>query len=188
MQSSRSTQPDAAGEQRLVEAAKADRGAFAVLYRAHYAGVVGYLYRRTGDTHVAEDLAAETFLAAFRAIRRYQSKGVPLRIWLLRIATNQANRWARNRGRLKLRPAEGEVLEIPAPAAAPEPGLEDAQRALLNLAPEHQDVISLHYIEGLSLEEVAAVVGCKVGTVKSRLFRGRVAMRRELERRSKTHD
>lgn len=182
---------DAAGDEaRLVERAKEEPAAFAALYRRHYVGIVGYLYRRTGDGHAAEDLAADTFLAALRAIPRYRITDVPFRMWLLRIATNEANRWARQRRKLRLQ----RMVSVPDCASA-KPGacdpdaatLEEAQAALLSLPPVHQSVLSLHYLESLSVEEVAAVLGCRLGTVKSRLARARAAMKVELERRSNRH-
>jgi len=163
-----------------------DHAAFGSLYRSHYPTIAGYLYRRTGDAHCAEDLAAETFLAAFKALPRYRVTAVPFRIWLLRIATNAANRWARERQRLKLTRV-APLKAVVDPAGERRAALEEAQAALLALSPEHQAVISLHYLESLSLEEVADVVGCAVGTVKSRLARARDAMREELERRSTRH-
>ena len=171
----------------LAHAQKGDAAAFGRLYRAHYPTVIGCLHRRTGDPHAAEDLAAETFLSAFKAIPRYRVTEVPLRIWLLRIATNAANKWCAERQRLRLARVPVRPLESD-PAADHEAVLEEAQAALLALSAEHQAVLSLHYLESLSLDEVASVLGCKVGTVKSRLARARDAMRDELERRSTRHD
>jgi RNA polymerase sigma-70 factor (ECF subfamily) len=68
----------------------------------------------------------------------------------------------------------------PRPVAEDAIGVEHARTALLSLRPKHQAVLALHYLEGLSLEEVAAVIGCRVGTVKSRLSRARVALRDRL--------
>jgi RNA polymerase sigma-70 factor (ECF subfamily) len=176
-----------ADERSLIDAARGgNEGAFAALYRLHYPAVVGCLYRRTGDVHAAEDLAADAFLSAWRAMPRYRVTEIPLRIWLLRIATNAANRWARQRRTLRL------DRVAPPPTAAPAEAdravaIEEAQAALLALRPEHQAVISLHYLESLSLEDVAAVLGCRLGTVKSRLWRAREALRSELERRSSGH-
>lgn len=175
-------------EASLIERARHDAGAFAVLYRLHYLAVVGYLFRRTGDAHAAEDLAADTFLAAMRALPRYQVTEVPLRMWLLRIATNSANRWARQRRRMNLvRVVPGAASALVTAADHRRAATEEAQAALLTLSPLHQTVLSLHYLESLSLEEVAAVLGCRTGTVKSRLARGRAAMKAELERRSNRH-
>lgn len=179
--------PTGDNEGRLIgQAQSRDHAAFGRLYRSHYATITGYLFRRTGDSHCAEDLAAETFLAAFKALPRYRVTAVPFRIWLLRIATNAANRWARDRQRLKLTRVTPSKVSAD-PTGERQAALEEAQAALLALSPEHQAVISLHYLESLRLEEVADVVGCAVGTVKSRLARARDAMREELERRSTRH-
>ena len=55
-----------------------------------------------------------------------------------------------------------------------------ARKAMWTLLPKHQAVLTLHYLEGMSLKEVASVIGCRVGTVKSRLARGRDALRERL--------
>jgi RNA polymerase sigma-70 factor (ECF subfamily) len=176
----------------IARAQQGDEAAFAGLYRAHYPTVIGCLYRRTGDAHTAEDLAGDTFLAAFKALPKYRITQVPLKMWLLRIATNVANRWAGQRSKLGLvRVVSAEASDRLAPPADAETdrraAMEEAQAALLALAPEHQAVVSLHYLESMSVDDVAAVLGCRVGTVKSRLSRARDAMRQELERRSNRH-
>jgi RNA polymerase sigma-70 factor (ECF subfamily) len=174
-------------EAKLIAKARGrDKAAFGQLYRLHYTTIAGCLYRRTGDAHTAEDLAADTFLAAFNALPRYKVTAIPFRIWLLRIATNAANRWSRDRQRLKFT----RIATVPivnGQAAERQAAMEEAQAALLALEPEHQAVLSLHYLESLSLDDVGAVIGCPVGTVKSRLARARAAMREELERRSQRH-
>jgi RNA polymerase sigma-70 factor (ECF subfamily) len=173
-------------ERQLVERARTDSAAFAALYRCHYPCIVGCLYRRIGDTHIAEDLAADTFLSAMKALPGYRVTDVPFRIWLLRIATNAANRWARQRLKLKL----GRVAFTPLASGAAgerQAAMEEAQAAMLALAPAFQSVLSLHYLESLSLDEVATVLGCRIGTVKSRLARARAAMKAELERRRNEH-
>jgi DNA-directed RNA polymerase specialized sigma24 family protein len=75
---------------------------FDAIYRQHFSAIAGHLYRRTGNQDLAEDLAADTFLSAWKALPRYQSTGVPMRSWLLRIATNKANALAR-RDRIRRR-------------------------------------------------------------------------------------
>jgi len=174
----------------LVTRAQRDAAAFAEIYRRNCHAIAGYILRRIGDRHATDDLVAEVFLAAMRALPRYRYRGVPLRAWLYRIATNTVNRWAkrnpwRNTVSLGL---DREPHESPAAAS---PSGEDvaghaarARRAMLSLSLKHQSVLALHYLEDLSLEEVAVVLGCRVGTVKSRLSRARDALReRLLERR-----
>jgi len=175
-----------ADESVLVERAKQDRQEFAALYRRHYHGVATHIYRRVGDLHTAEDLVSEVFLIALRTLPRYRYRGVPLRFWLLRIATNVVNRWARRRRRGAIASLQADGLEHAAPASDVGSGgidRERAQAALLALPPKFQTVLSLHYFEGLAVSEVAAVIGCRVGTVKSRLSRARDALRDKLNQR-----
>jgi RNA polymerase sigma-70 factor (ECF subfamily) len=166
---------------RLIERARSDPAAFGELYRAHYASIAGYILRCVGDAHLAEDLAAETFLDAWRGLARYRHGAVPFRHWLLRIATNRVNRWARRHGK---RREVGLATEIDAPDAPDKPKANEVRGvldALSRLSARHQAVLCLHHVEGLSVEQAALVLGCSPGTVKSRLHRARDAMRRELE-------
>lgn len=170
------------GEAALIERCRTDRSAFAAVYRAHYGTIVGYLFRRTGDRHVAEDLAAETFIAAMGSIHRFRVGKAPLRSWLYRIATNQANRWAKSQRRSVPAAQESE-----SPAAADALGASEelarARAALLCLKPSEQSVLALHYFEGLGVAEIARALGWREGTVKSTLSRGRESLRRELAQR-----
>lgn len=172
---------DVDGEQSLIERARHDRRAFAVLYRRHYAAVAGYLYRRTGDVHVTEDLVADVFVSALRAMPRYRQRGRPFRNWLYAIATNAANRWARRRRRWFHEPLNDQTATAAEEDRHHAAG--EAQQALLALSPKHQAVLTLHHVEGLRVEEVAAILGCRVGTVKSRLSRARAQLRARLEKR-----
>ncbi len=169
-----------AGERDLVERARTDPHAFANIYRLHSSAIANYLHRRTGDAHAAEDLLSETFLAAMKSLHRFRHNGTPLRFWLYRLATNAANRWVRKHARQRRR----ETVRAIAPdaRASDNNGKRDAAfvtRALQQLSSDHQSVLVLHIVEGLTLEQVAQVLGGRVGTVKSRLFRARDALRQE---------
>jgi len=170
-------------EQNLIERARRDRTAFTVLYRRHYEAIARYIHRRVGDSHTTEDLTAEVFIAALRTLPRYRHRGWPLRTWLYRIATNRVNRWARRERKRVLKRLESDHVDPK--GAANEAGMnaEYVRTALLTLSPKHQAVLSLHYLEGMPVDEVAVAVGCRIGTVKSRLARGREALRRHLEQR-----
>lgn len=174
---------DVDGERELVERAKRDRQAFAALYRRYYPLIVRYIYRRVGDRHTTEDLVAEVFLMVLRYLPKYRHRGVPVRAWFYRIATNTVNRWARQQSRNPLRNSSAEALAGAAAETNTPTDGEHARRALLSLSPKYQTVLALHYLEGMGIEEVAQAVGCRVGTVKSRLSRGREALRAKLMRR-----
>lgn len=176
------TDAERTGEVALIERARTDPDAFEMLYRRHYPAVVGYLYRRTGDEASAEDLAAETFLAAYKAIGRFEQRGIPLRAWLLRIATNQAN--ARDRRRkARERMMRGlRLLHKHEPSERPRDEMELLHAAMDRLAPAHRTVLALVHFEGLPLETAARVLGVPEGTVKSRVTRARAALRSQLER------
>jgi RNA polymerase sigma-70 factor (ECF subfamily) len=170
-------------ERSLVERAKRDPKAFALIYRSHYRPIAGYIYRRVGDVHVTEDLVADVFTAAMQALPRYRHRGLPVRAWLFRIASNSVNRWARRQRRSVMAPLNGEESAREASPAAGPSRLDDARAALLMLPPKYQTALALHYLEAMPIAEVALATGCRVGTIKSRLARGREALRRRLEQR-----
>ncbi len=170
-------------ELELVERAKRDRQAFSLLYRRYYRLLSTHVYRRTGDVHATEDLVSDVFLTALRTLPRFRWRGVPVRFWFLRIATNAVNRWARRQRRRAAAMLPLTRLEIADTARSPAAGAietDHAQQAMLAIAPKYQAVLSLHYLEGLPVKDVAVVIGCREGTVKSRLARARDALREEL--------
>jgi len=172
-----------ADERDLVERAKTDRRAFAELYRCHQRAIGGYIYRRIGDSHATEDLVADVFTIALQALPRYRQRGLPVRAWLYRIATNRVNRWVRRERYRRFKRLEMDCEDVG--GASVDAGLarEHTRAALLDLAPKFQAVLALHYLEGLPIREVATAIGCRVGTVKSRLARGRDALRQRLQPR-----
>ncbi len=167
-------------EVQLVSAAKHDATAFGELYELHYQAVADYLHRRTGHRQVTEDLTSEVFMAALRGLVRYQQRGIPFRFWLLRIATNVANRWGK-RQRRRIR--GGLSITRAAEAYGTENTLhentlnESVRFALQRLPVGQQTVIALHYFEDLSIDQIAVVLRTRPGTVKSRLHRGRESLR-----------
>lgn len=166
-------------ERDLIERAQRDREAFALLYRRHYAAIARYLYRRTGNQHATEDLVADVFLALLRTLPRFRYGGVPLRSWLYRVATNAANQWTKRR-RSRAPEALNNEPQAP-PDADPDPELEHVQNALLSLSTDHQAVLALHYFEQLGVEQIAEILDCRTGTVKSRLARARDTLREALQ-------
>ena len=140
------------------------------LFRAHWPRAFRAALLVTGDRAAAEDIAQEAFLAALRALPRFDLRR-PLRPWLHRIVVNRAIDWSRARAH------RGEVAADAAPDAAAvdaEPGAfgEDIMAALMALAPEQRAVIVLRYVLDFTPGEIASALDLPRGTVNSRLRRG----------------
>jgi RNA polymerase sigma-70 factor (ECF subfamily) len=155
--------------------------------RAHSARVYRLAYRLTGNKHDAEDLTQEVFVRVFRSLSSY-TPGT-FEGWLHRITTNLFLDMARRRQRIRFEGLGDETAQRlhsgPTPAQAfDERHLDsDIQDALEALAPEYRAAVVLCDIEGLSYEEIAVTLGVKLGTVRSRIHRGRAQLRAALDHR-----
>ncbi len=173
-------------EPTLVERAKSDRDSFSQLYRLHYRAIARYLYRRTGDVHLTEELLSDVFFTALRTLPRFEQRGIPFRSWLYRIATNAVNNWARKKRRELSRlngTAQYERTKASEAVVSTSDFEPELLRAFQTLTPKHQTVLALHHLEELSIDQIALVIGRSPGTVKSRLSRAREAMRNNLRKR-----
>ena len=170
-------------ERSLVESAKRDSAALAELYRQHYAAIAGYVRRRVGDHNETEDIVSNVFLTMVKELPRYRHRGVPFRIWLFRLANTQLSRWARRRRRGALKRLNEYSAEGATADGQGETDTEMIDLVLSTLPPRLQSVLSLHYLEGMKVADIAKVVNCSVGTVKSRLSEGRAIMRERLTKR-----
>jgi RNA polymerase sigma-70 factor (ECF subfamily) len=145
------------------------------LFRAHWPRAFRAAYLVTHDAGAAEDIAQESFLAAIRALDRFDRRR-PFGPWLHRIVVNRAIDWARAR---RLR-SEVELSEsLPAPDAVAAPG-DDVLAALARLSPEQRAVVVMRYLLELTPGEIAEALGLPRGTVNSRLRRGLDALGEEL--------
>ncbi|MBG6087362.1 RNA polymerase sigma-70 factor (ECF subfamily) [Actinomadura viridis] len=157
--------------------------------REHSARVYRLAYRLTGNQHDAEDLTQEVFVRVFRSLSNY-TPGT-FEGWLHRITTNLFLDMARRRQRIRFEGLADDAAERlqgrePTPAQAFDDRNFDAdvQAALDALAPEYRAAVVLCDIEGLSYEEISATLGVKLGTVRSRIHRGRAQLRGALEHRA----
>jgi RNA polymerase sigma factor (sigma-70 family) len=156
--------------------------------RQHSARVYRLAYRLTGNSHDAEDLTQEVFVRVFRSLSSY-TPGT-FEGWLHRITTNLFLDMARRRQRIRFEGLGDESAQWlsgaePTPAQAfDDRHLDgDIQAALKALAPEYRAAVVLCDIEGLSYEEIAETLGVKLGTVRSRIHRGRAQLRTALDHR-----
>jgi RNA polymerase sigma-70 factor, ECF subfamily len=151
------------------------------LVRQHADRVYRLAYRLSGSQHDAEDLTQETFIRVFRSVQNYQPG--TFEGWLHRITTNLFLDMVRRRSRIRMEALPEDYDRVPADDPNPEQIYHDSrlgpdlQAALDSLPPEFRAAVVLCDIEGLSYEEIGATLGVKLGTVRSRIHRGRQALR-----------
>ncbi|MCH0540068.1 RNA polymerase sigma factor SigE [Streptomyces sp. MUM 203J] len=155
----------------------------------HSGRVYRLAYRLTGNQHDAEDLTQEVFVRVFRSLSTY-TPGT-FEGWLHRITTNLFLDMVRRKQRIRFDALGDDAAErLPSREPSPQQVFHDThfdadvQQALDTLAPEFRAAVVLCDIEGLSYEEIAATLGVKLGTVRSRIHRGRSHLRKALKHRS----
>ena len=181
-------------EQELVARAKSgDADAFAQLVEANQNRIYSLALRMVGNPEDAADLAQEAFLSAWRGLERFQGEAA-FSTWLYRLASNACIDFLRKEKRKRAAGGvlslddteEGATLDLPDYDADPHQQLEQSEvrRAiadgLAGLSPEHRNVLTLREISGLSYAEIADLLGLEEGTVKSRISRARLALRKKL--------
>ena len=157
----------------------------------HSARVYRLAYRLTGNPHDAEDLTQEVFVRVFRSLSSY-TPGT-FEGWLHRITTNLFLDQARRKSKIRF-DSLGEDAEtrLPSRSAGPDTQLldtmfdDDVEEALAELPPDFRAAVVLCDVEGLSYEEIADVLDLKLGTVRSRIHRGRTMLRKALAHRAPT--
>ena len=157
----------------------------------HSARVYRLAYRLTGNAHDAEDLTQEVFVRVFRSLHTY-TPGT-FEGWLHRITTNLFLDSARRKSRIRFDALpEDADNRPPSPVATPDAAYlnqtfdADIEAALASLSPEFRAAVVLCDVEGLSYEEIADVLDLKMGTVRSRIHRGRAMLRSAIAHRAPT--
>ena len=183
-------------EKRLLKALRArDEDAFCELVNQYQHKVFNVIFRILGDRQEAEDVAQEVFITVFKHIDQFRGEA-KFSTWLYRIATNHA----RNRLKYHSRRAqrqhqdiddtpEGKVQGGPLTTAPARPDNQAQaneleviiRRGLAELADDHREIVILRDIENLSYQEISEITTLAEGTVKSRLFRARVALKQYVQ-------
>ena len=174
-----------------------DERAFRELLEMHRDRVYNITFRMLGNRAEAEDVAQEVFISVFKTIDTFREES-KFSTWLYRVAVNHcknrikylARRHDRDRDELdeNSQQANGAILGAPVRAAQPDRALEGAQmekllqEAIGNLDDDHRIVVVLRDVEDLSIEEICEITGLPDGTVKSRLHRARLVLRKKLQR------
>ena len=181
-------------DQQLVERVqRGDKRAFDLLVLKYQHKILGLIVRFVRDPHEAQDVAQEAFIKAYRALANFRGDS-QFYTWLYRIAINTAKNYLVSRGR---RPPESDVSAEDAEFMDGDHGLKDIEsperlmlrdeievtvhRAIAALPEDLRTALTLREFDGLSYEDIAAVMQCPVGTVRSRISRAREAVDKALQ-------
>lgn len=175
------TNPD---ERSLIDQARRDPQAFGPLYERYVDLIYAFVYRRTGDRHLTEDITAATFEAALRNLKNFQWQDKGFAVWLYRIARNKLIQhyrrqrylapfklFAANQRKVDTRPQFIDQIETN----------DTLSTALSQLSYKDQEIIGLRFFEDLSTAEVAAILDCSKENVYLRLHRALRRLREHIE-------
>jgi RNA polymerase sigma-70 factor, ECF subfamily len=178
--------PDRITDELLLErASSGDQAAFLLLYERHRSAIFRFAYRLLGAAELAEDVTHDCFLSLIRKPGNFDPQRASLRTYLYAAARNLAMKYFRSQGR------ETAIDDLSEPPSVPrresplrrlleEELITKVREAVADLPPLQREALVLFEYEGLSLSEIAGVVGTDVGAVKSRLHRARERLRNSL--------
>lgn len=163
---------DLATEQQLVEKAKESLEAFEELYEYYLPKIYSYIYNRTADKELTEDITSKTFVKVMTKIRTFRYQGYSFGSWLYKIAHNTLIDYYRKNKRV----SESHKQELKENHGATNQ-INDVERKLIvlevlrDLPAQYQEILSLRYFEGLSNEEIARILGCRKDSVAVKIHR-----------------
>ena len=176
----------ASDEELLAAHLEGDRTAFGVLMTRHERRIYGLCFRILGNREDAEDATQEAFIGALRRLGAFRGEAA-FSTWLYRIAVNAATDQARRRGRARMMPLETEETGQTAAAVGDPSGAVatalTVQTALRAVPEDFRIALILCDLYGFGHAQAAEILGIPIGTVKSRVFRGRLALGEQLAER-----
>jgi RNA polymerase sigma-70 factor, ECF subfamily len=175
----------------LRQAAKGDEDAFTLLYRRHQAALYRFAVRMTGNAWGSEEIVQDIFMTLMREPKKYDASRGPLAAYLFGIARNRVMKHLERLPREipldedKENGSRGGMAAVS--TATPMHWVEQQERreqvraAVLDLPAEFREAVVLCELEELSYEDAAQLIGCPIGTIRSRLHRGRALLLAKLE-------
>jgi RNA polymerase sigma-70 factor, ECF subfamily len=173
---------DPSDEALIVRIVSGDRDAFAALYRRHRADVYRFALHISGSHPVADDVTQDVFMAVIHDAGRYRPERAAVVPWLLGIARNHVRRVLNRRPTVALPDDESETGRTLTVESDPLGGLARrrhviaVRRAVLDLPVKYREAVVLCDLQELTYADAAAALGCAIGTVRSRLHRGRALL------------
>ena len=179
-------------ELELLNKIKDDPANFSEIFKLYYNPIFGYILRRTGNFDDTADIAADTFFKAFTNIKNFAYKGVSIKVWLYRIATNEVHQFFRHSQKhnslfdrvdfdneeLFRNYLHQDKEELEAELQKHNQFL-TVLKALKTLPNKYQEVISLRYFEGKDNKEIVEILNINEGTLKSLISRGLEKLRKK---------
>jgi RNA polymerase sigma-70 factor (ECF subfamily) len=179
-------------DKELLDKIKNNPADFSELFKLYYKPIFGYVLRRTGDFDDTADIAANTFFNAYSHIHNFSYKGISIKVWLYRIATNEVNLYFRYKQkhnslfeRIDLADKDlfndylhDDKLELEMELQKHDKFLAVLE-SLKTLPVKYQEVISLRYFEGKDNKEIIEILSINEGTLKSLLSRGLEKLRKK---------
>lgn len=172
-------------ELELLNKIKNNPAYFSEIFRSYYTSIFGYILRRTGNFDDAADITADTFFKAFTHIKNFSYKGISIKVWLYRIATNETNQFYRRKqkrislfNKIDFENKEQFRNYLHQDRDQLEAELKRHHQfltvlnALKTLPIKYQEVIALRYFEGKDNKEIVEILNINEGTLKSLLSRG----------------
>ena len=165
----------------VLKAQQGDRAAFRALVEQYDRRLLYFVRRMLDDPDDAFDVLQRVWLEVFRKLPRLHAPQA-FRVWLYRFAHDQAISWLRKK-RVQIAIEDLPLNGVPddCPGAAAFETAEALHVALQSLSVDHRRVLTLRFLEDMSIEEIATVLDCSPGTIKSRLHYARAALRRRIE-------
>ena len=167
----------------ILLAQQGDREAFSDLVDWYDQRLLYFVRRILGETDGALDVLQSVWLIVYRQLGRLKTPDA-FRAWLYRIAHDAAVTELRRKSRQPVLFDDGEASPIIEQTNDDETAFDNAEAvhaALLRLSIDHRRVLTLRFLEDMTIEEISAVIGCELGTVKSRLHYAKLALRRQIE-------
>lgn len=178
-----------------------DAAAFETLVRRHQERIYATVYHMTSNHEDANDLTQETFIKAYQALKSFKG-GSSFFTWLYRIAVNKTLNYLkqrRNRVQMSLNDLDSQVEhdrdlvalisdKTPRREAVLTELQEKLNAAMMKLSEDHRLVVALHDVQGMPHEEIAEIMNCNIGTVRSRLFYARQQLQAHLSEYLKDHE
>lgn len=163
-----------AAENRIVDASREDPKAFGTLYERYFEVIFNYVYRRTGDEHLASDLTSQTFFQALQNLDKYTFKSLPFSAWLYRIASNEINKYYRKTKRKMIFSVEEDMvvqMVSETDVDVSEWRLKLLIDSLAELDSQVLEVLELRFYEEKSFNEIAFILSMTESGAKMRTYR-----------------